>query len=148
LAPRATHQPLGLRPHLDVGQHHVPSQLLGAPQDSECAGADTPDDIQRAIEQAGALGVFIRALVGLDRMAAKGLFAEFLDDGTYSADQIEFVNMVINELTANGIVPARRFYESLFVDITPKGPEGLFPAVVFDRLFEIVDRAAKVVQSS
>ncbi len=112
------------------------------------AGVATPDDIQRAIDQTGALGVFIRSLVGLDRNAAKGLFAEFLDDGTYSADQIEFVNMVIDELTTNGVVPAGRLYESPFVDITPNGPEGLFSADAADRLFEIIERTAKAARAN
>jgi type I restriction enzyme R subunit len=110
------------------------------------AGVATPDDLQRAVEQSGALGVFIRSLVGVDRNAAKQLFADFLDDGAYSADQIHFVNMVIDELTANGVVPARRFYESPYVDITPEGPEALFPPEVLDRLFEAVAKANETAQ--
>lgn len=40
--------------------------------------------------------MFVRSLVGLDRNAAKTAFADFLDDQRYSADQITFVNLLID----------------------------------------------------
>ena len=66
--------------------------------------------------------MFIRSLVGLDRNAAKEAFASFLDGKLFNATQIEFINLVIDHLAANGIVPAARFYESPFTDISPTGP--------------------------
>ena len=45
-----------------------------------------------------------------------------------SADQIEFIDLIVSELTANGVMDAARLYESPFLDISPQGPEGLFPA--------------------
>jgi len=104
------------------------------------AGVATPDDIERAVAQAGHLGVFVRSLVGLDRNAAKTAFADFLDEQRYSADQITFVNLLIDELTAAGVVPARRFYEAPFVDLAPEGPELLFGNDDLDRLFDTVQQ--------
>ncbi|MGH9189105.1 MAG: type I restriction-modification enzyme R subunit C-terminal domain-containing protein [Acidimicrobiales bacterium] len=52
----------------------------------------------------GSFGLFIRRLVGLDRAAAKEAFAEFLDDKRLGANQIEFVNLVIDELSDNGVI--------------------------------------------
>ncbi|MBS1838924.1 MAG: restriction endonuclease subunit R, partial [Actinobacteria bacterium] len=102
------------------------------------AGVATPDDIERVVAQAGHLGVFVRSLVGLDRNAAKAAFADFLDEQRYSADQITFVNLLIDELTAAGVVAARRFYEAPFVDLAPEGPELLFGNDDLDRLFDTV----------
>ncbi|MEI2700681.1 MAG: type I restriction-modification enzyme R subunit C-terminal domain-containing protein [Microthrixaceae bacterium] len=76
------------------------------------AGVATPDDLDRAAAQAGHLGAFVRSLVGLDRNAAKTAFADFLDEQRYNADQITFVNLLIDELTAAGVVPARRLLRS------------------------------------
>ena len=90
------------------------------------SGVGSADDVQRAVEEAGSFGVFIRRLVGLDRMAAKEAFAEFLDDKRYTANQIEFVSLVIDELTEHGVVEPRRFYESPFTDVSPQGPDALF----------------------
>jgi type I restriction enzyme R subunit len=102
------------------------------------AGVGTDDDLARAAEKAGSLGVFIRSLVGLDRTAAKEAFADFLDETRYTANQIEFVNLVIDHLTENGVVEARRFYESPFTDVSPTGPDALFESTDVDRLLDAV----------
>jgi type I restriction enzyme, R subunit len=94
--------------------------------------------LDRAAAQAGHLGTFVRSLVGLDRNAAKAAFAGFLDAQRYNADQITFVNLLIDELTAAGVVPARRFYEAPFVDLAPEGPELLFGTEDLDRIFDTV----------
>jgi len=36
------------------------------------------------------------------------------------------VNLLIDELTAAGVVAARRFYEAPFVDVASEGPDVLF----------------------
>jgi type I restriction enzyme, R subunit len=102
------------------------------------AGVGTNGDVERAVEEAGSFGVFIRGLVGLDRSAAKQAFAEFLDDKRYTANQIEFVNLVIDHLTEHGLIEARRFYESPFTDLSPTGPDDLFESDDVDRLLAVV----------
>jgi type I restriction enzyme R subunit len=102
------------------------------------AGVGSHADLDRARTEAGSIGLFIRRLVGLDRGAAKDAFAAFLDDKRYSANQIEFVNLLIDELADNGVIEARRFYESPFTDISPQGPETLFEPSDVDRLLEVV----------
>ncbi|HUP70053.1 MAG TPA: DEAD/DEAH box helicase family protein [Acidimicrobiales bacterium] len=102
------------------------------------SGVGTTDDFDRAQSEAGSFGLFVRRLVGLDRAAAKELFAGFLDDKRYSANQIEFVNLVIDELTENGVIEPRRFYESPFTDLSPQGPDALFETGDVDRLLEVV----------
>ena len=46
------------------------------------------------------LGLFVRSLVGLDREAAKEALAGFLAGKTLGANQIEFVNLIVDHLTA------------------------------------------------
>jgi type I restriction enzyme R subunit len=53
-------------------------------------GVGTERAIQRAGEECNGFGLFIRSLVGLDRNAAKELFAAFLAEGTHTATQIRF----------------------------------------------------------
>ena len=107
------------------------------------AAAGTAEDEARAAEEAGGFGVFIRSLVGLDRNAAKEAFAGFLDGKQFNATQIEFINLVIDHLAANGIVPAARFYESPFTDLSPTGPDGLFTSDEVDQMIDLLDRVRR-----
>lgn len=93
-------------------------------------------DLARAAEQTGGLGLFIRSLVGLDRAAATEVFARFLDGSAYTVEQIRLVSLIVDELTANGVVEPGRLFESPFTDHAPTGPDMLFPDA---DVVEIVD---------
>jgi type I restriction enzyme R subunit len=103
----------------------------------------TPTDLQefeRMLVQAGGteplladakrvgIGLFIRSLVGLDREAAMQAFSELLQGSKLTPDQIEFIELVVKELTQNGVVPPERLFEPPFTDINAHGPTALFPA--------------------
>lgn len=93
------------------------------------AGVGSSVDIETArateLAQVRGLGVFLRSLVGFDRAAAQEHFAEFIADGA-SADQIEFVGIVIEHLTKNGIMDPGLLYDSPFSDKSPDGPDSVF----------------------
>ena len=50
------------------------------------------------------LGEFVREIVGLDMTAAKAAFAEYLDKVSLDADQIYFVNQIIEYIVRNGVM--------------------------------------------
>jgi type I restriction enzyme, R subunit len=93
--------------------------------ESGIGGPGGPDQIDRAKQESHGLGLFVRSLVGLDRGAAKEALAGFLSGKTLGANQIEFVNLIVDHLTEHGFMPAALLYESPFIDITPRGPDGL-----------------------
>ncbi|WP_267901479.1 type I restriction endonuclease subunit R [Amaricoccus solimangrovi] len=105
------------------------------------AGIGSDGDLERArnveAAQVRGLGVFIRSLVGLDRGAAQTHFADFIADGA-TADQIEFVGMVIEHLTRNGVMDPGLLYVSPFTDRTPDGPDGLFEDAKVEQLLASV----------
>ena len=104
------------------------------------AGVGDDATFAEASERAGSFGLFIRSLVGLDRAAAKAAFADFLDDKRYSKNQIQFVNLIIDELTDRGVVEARRVYESPYDGLAPEGPEAIFVEADVEKLFETLER--------
>ena len=108
------------------------------------AGIGDDETFEAASERAGNFGLFIRSLVGLDQAAAKAAFAQFLDDKRYSKNQIEFVNLIINELVDRGVVSAKRIYEAPYVGVAPEGPETIFVAADLDRIFEIIGQLSEV----
>ncbi|MBI3737402.1 restriction endonuclease subunit R, partial [Candidatus Sumerlaeota bacterium] len=102
------------------------------------SGAGSAQDLESAKRETQGLGLFVRSLVGLDREAAKGAFAGFLRGKILTANQIEFINMVIDYLTRNGTISPASLYESPFTDITPSGPEGLFVSTQVDELLAVL----------
>jgi len=91
-----------------------------------------------AIEAAGGLGRFVRSLVGLDREAAKRAFADFTDGRRLTADQHEFVDLIIDHLTERGLMDPKLLYESPFTDFDSNGVEGVFDNADVVRLVEIL----------
>ncbi|WP_208862864.1 type I restriction-modification enzyme R subunit C-terminal domain-containing protein [Micromonospora chersina] len=92
-----------------------------------------------AARRTGSGWLFIRSLVGLDREAATEAFGEFLAGRTLTANQINFVNLIITHVTQNGVMEPAGLYESPFSDIAPHGPDSIFPSADVDRLITILN---------
>ncbi len=107
------------------------------------SGTGAAEDIRRAAEEAHGLGLFVRSLVGLDRQAAKEALAGFLNGKMLSANQIEFVNLIVDHLTEHGVMAAAMLYESPFTDLTPRGPEALFTSAQVDELLAAIEQVRR-----
>jgi len=103
------------------------------------AGTGTPAEIEEAKLVSDGLGLFIRSLVGLDRETAKKAFDGFLSNKTLTANQIEFVNLVIDHLTQSGWLDPSRLYETPFIDFSARGVEGLFDPQQVTQLISILE---------
>ena len=62
----------------------------------------------------------------MDRAAAQRAFSGFLSDQSLTPPQIRFVEMVIDQLTARGVMEASALYEPPFSNLHAGGPEALF----------------------
>jgi type I restriction enzyme R subunit len=102
------------------------------------AGAGTSVDINRAKEENYRLGLFFRSLLGLDREAAKHSFDGFLLGKKLTANQIEFLNLIVDHLTQRGWMDPSLLYESPFTDFSPRGVEGVFGSAEVTQLLSIL----------
>ena len=101
-------------------------EMGGREQIQACFGAEQP------------LTVFIRALVGLDRTAAKQAFADFISEQQLDNRQIRFVAMIIDHLTARGTMSPALLYEAPFTGMDYEGLDGVFPAGKADTVVRTV----------
>lgn len=97
-------------------------------------GVGREDEVRRAAEDAQGLGLLVRFLVGMDRTAAKAALGNFAGGKTLAANQLEFVNLIIDHLAEHGVVEPATLYESPFTDVTPQGPEALFSSTDINEL--------------
>lgn len=98
------------------------------------------DDTVRAdIEAEGGLVRFLRSLTGLDRVYARRAFDNFIQNHQpLTADQIEFLELVISSLCENGFLSPTTLFESPFTDINKHSISGLFGKEETQTLLSIV----------
>ncbi|MGH8020937.1 MAG: type I restriction-modification enzyme R subunit C-terminal domain-containing protein [Opitutaceae bacterium] len=102
-------------------------------------GVGTLDDLEKAKVESQGLGLFVRSLVGLDRQAAKQAFAAFVSRSNLRANQIQFLDEIINHLTEHGCLSPERLYASPYTDISARGVDGVFDAAEVDTLISILE---------
>ena len=132
-----------LREHLDNlvlqrlrrNKQLTPGDLTELERMLVAAGAG-PVDLVRATGQTGGLGIFVRGLVGLDRSSAAEAFERYLDETRFTVVQIRFVNLIVDELTKNGVMDPGRLFEPPYTDQAPTGPDLIFPDLDVDAIVE------------
>lgn len=103
------------------------------------SGIGTAEDLEKAKTESHGLGLFVRSLVGLDRQAAKAALGAFLGKGNLRANQIQFLDELVNHLTEYGGMDAERLYDSPYTNFHPKGVEGVFASEQVDTLISILE---------
>lgn len=107
----------------------------------DASGMNDVAEYREKVLQDKPLGTFIRGLIGLDMAAAKEAFSDFLDDGVYNAEQINFVNKVIDYLMDNGVLEMEHIFEPPFTDDHYEGAFGFFDE---DKVTELFSRIRRI----
>ncbi|SHK08592.1 type I restriction enzyme, R subunit [Rubritalea squalenifaciens DSM 18772] len=92
--------------------------------------------------QAPDLVTFIKTCVGLDAATVLKHFEEYLNKESFSPAQIRFIELIIAQLSSNGVISAGALYHPPFSSIHAGGPDGLFPDEnvldgIFDKIHEL-----------
>jgi type I restriction enzyme R subunit len=104
------------------------------------SGAAEPADLHRATENAHGFGRFIRSLVGMDRQTATTAFARFLDGKTATANQIQFIQLIIDRFTQDGGMAPGMLFEPPFTNNAPRGVTSLFDNDDARRIVAVIDQ--------
>jgi len=88
------------------------------------------------------LGEFIRGIVGLEVAAAQEAFADFIQAGNLRADQMTFMNNIIDYLTKNGMIEKKMLFEAPFTNIHDQGLLGVFDDADATMVINLIDRVS------
>ncbi len=73
---------------------------------------------------------------------------EFISNKALTANQLEFINLIVDYLTEHGTVEPARLYESPFTDVSPHGPDGIFTTDLLDQLIRRLEELRESAQAS
>ena len=65
-----------------------------------------------------------------------------------AGNQLEFVNLIIDHLTEQGVMQPARLDEAPFTDLTPRGPEYLFEPVELDALLGALEAVSATAMAA
>jgi type I restriction enzyme R subunit len=85
------------------------------------------------------LGKFIRSIVGLDTNAAKLAFGEILSGQTLNAQQIRFMDTIINFFTVKGVIEPAMLFEPPFTDLSASGIMGVFDEITSTKILSLIN---------
>jgi type I restriction enzyme R subunit len=74
--------------------------------------------------------------------------AGFIAGKNVSANQIEFIDLIVNHLTEHGVMDAALLYESPFTDIAPQGPDRLLGAEQTKALIATLDHVRSTAEAA
>jgi type I restriction enzyme R subunit len=62
-----------------------------------------------------------------------------MDGKTFSANQIEFIQTIVENLTKTGVVDPARLYEAPYTRLSAKGVEGVFRDAEVEQLIAVLE---------
>lgn len=92
------------------------------------------------------LGKFVRNIIGLDIEVANKLFADFISTGNLNANQITFIQKIIDYLNKKGVIDKKLLTQFPFNENHDRGIFGIFPDD--DKVYEIVRVLDEVNQNA
>lgn len=87
------------------------------------------------------LGKFVRKIIGLDIEVTNQLFANFISKGNLNANQITFIQKIIDYLNQNGIIEKQLLTQSPFNEQHDQGVFGIFPEEdKFETIIKVINQ--------
>ncbi|GAB2721419.1 restriction endonuclease subunit R [Hymenobacter frigidus] len=89
------------------------------------------------------LGKFIRSIVGLEAGSVREVFSSFINNPSMNAQQIRFLDLIVQYLGSNGYLETAQLFDSPFTEVSTHGLLGVFNQ---DQATEVVSLLQRVNQ--
>ncbi|GAB2950092.1 DEAD/DEAH box helicase family protein [Hymenobacter coalescens] len=89
------------------------------------------------------LGKFVRSIVGLEANSVKEAFSSFINNPSMNAQQIRFLDLIVQYLSSNGYLETETLFEAPFTEVSTHGLLGVFSE---DQATEVVSLLERVNQ--
>lgn len=93
----------------------------------------------QTIQEGKGLGEFIRSIIGVDRKEIENVFSQYLDNNKFNANQIRFVETIIDYIKCNGTMDTGKLFEQPFTDLNAYGIDGVFPTKEADNIIYLIN---------
>ena len=85
-----------------------------------------PESLAPIRHPSRSLVYFVRSMAGMDRAAAQSAFSQFLQDRSLSPQQVRFIEMIFDQLTARGVMSPAALYEAPSCSLHSGDPDALY----------------------
>jgi type I restriction enzyme R subunit len=92
------------------------------------------------------LGVFILNIVGLERSEVLQLFSDYLNDTAFNAEQIQFIQLIIDYLCINGVLEPAGLFQPPFTDFNAGSVLGLFEQTTAQAIVQRLCHVSQVAE--
>jgi type I restriction enzyme R subunit len=73
--------------------------------------------------------------------------ARSASSSSFRGNQIEFIDLIVNHLTEQGVMSADLLYESPFVDFAPSGAESLFSPAQVREIVAVLEQVRSAAEA-
>jgi type I restriction enzyme R subunit len=93
------------------------------------------------------LGKFVRSIVGLDAGAVREAFSAFINTPSLNAQQIRFLDLIVQYLSSNGFLETEKLFEAPFTEVSAHGLLGVFNATQAGEVVSLVERVNQYAEA-
>lgn len=94
------------------------------------------------------LGKFVRSIVGLDAGAVRQAFSTFINTPSLNAQQIRFLDLIVQYLSSNGFLETEKLFEAPFTEVSAHGLLGVFNSTQADEVVSMLERVNRYAEAS
>jgi type I restriction enzyme R subunit len=93
------------------------------------------------------LGKFVRSIVGLDASAVREAFSTFINTPSLNAQQIRFLDLIVQYLSSNGFLDTEKLFEAPFTEVSAHGLLGVFNPAQAGEVVSLLERVNQYAEA-